>query len=145
VQVVAELQRELVLAGLELHVDFSRPRAEVDPRRRALHDFRSSRQTVHVDAEVMVAHARANLLGRDGFFGAGASSFSRPNPPSQGSDRSAILRFDEEDAAPAPPVPERCSRGSFSGRLRGRFRSAACAGRNDERGEGHRLGERAKT
>ena len=64
VQVVAELQRQLVRAGFELHVDFGGARAEVNPRWRALHDFRSWRQTVHVDAEMVMAHTGANLLRR---------------------------------------------------------------------------------
>ena len=57
VQVVAELQRELVLARGQLPVEHVLAVAEVDPRRRALDDVLAGRQTVLIDADVVVRHA----------------------------------------------------------------------------------------
>ena len=62
-QIVAELQRELVFARLELRVNRIVASAEVHPRRRALHDGRSSRQTILIDPEMMMADACAHSFG----------------------------------------------------------------------------------
>src|SRR5260221_14286375 len=48
VLVVADLERELVRAGCQLHVDVTVTLPEVHPGRRALHDRRSVRQTVGI-------------------------------------------------------------------------------------------------
>src|ERR1700676_4270867 len=57
VLVVADLERELVRAGCQLHVDLTVTLPEVHPGRRALHDLRSLRQTVGIDPDMEMAHA----------------------------------------------------------------------------------------
>src|SRR3954451_11593863 len=62
VQIVAELQRELVLARRELRVEHVFAVAEVDPRRRAFDDVLPGRQAALVDPDVIVRLARPHLL-----------------------------------------------------------------------------------
>src|SRR5918993_1839559 len=58
VRVVPELQRQPVLPGRQLHVHFGLRAAVVDPRIR-LRNYTPGRQTLGVDADVMVSHALA--------------------------------------------------------------------------------------
>src|SRR5947208_5273860 len=62
VQVVAELQRELVLAGRQLAVEHVLAVAEVDPRRSAFDDVLAGGQAILVDADVIMRDAGARLL-----------------------------------------------------------------------------------
>src|SRR6185312_6892717 len=98
VQIVAELQRQPVLAGRELHVDFRVAFAEMDPRRRALDDRLCWLQASGVDADVIVANSgtgrfhvafghRGNLVVLDAELQVDRALHRR-----------AVLWLDEEDA-----------------------------------------------
>ena len=62
VQVVAKLQRELVLARGQLAVEHVLAVAEMHPRRRALDDVLAGRQAVLIDADVVVRDAGTRFL-----------------------------------------------------------------------------------
>ena len=141
-QVVAELQRQLVRARLELHVDLGVAGAEVHPVRCPLHDLGAGRQAILFDADMVMAHARPNLRRRDRILRDRRElvAFEAKAELHRALHRRAVGGLDEKHAARRR---RRCGRRRRSGgrrfgrRLGGRLRSAACACGHHEHRQWH--------
>src|SRR5262249_49101921 len=125
VQIVTQLQRELVRARRQLHVDFGFAVAEMHPCRRAFYDRGSRRQAVLIDADVMMTDARPRGFHGSLRYRSELIVLDAELEMHWTLDRRAVLRLLEEHARFA---------GRRSRRFLRRFARSACAD-GDERGQ----------
>src|SRR4029079_8564632 len=113
VQIVAKLQRELVLAWGELHVNLRVAFAEMNPRRRALDDRLAWLETSGIDPDVIVTDAGA--CGFHVTFGncGDLVVLDTELQVHRALHRRAVFRLDEKDARlSCSPYRRRCYRGN---------------------------------